>query len=640
MAVATWALEAYVPGANGLPPLRQYKLKTKEYIKKFLLVAPVISRLGIIGVSFLFLLFVVCTRPFTWWRYETQTERSEAFASRIPKRLRSISAILRMHALIVWLRQPRIRTHFPLKGLTPRTHGSAQMPDGIHHFGQFATIPVTRFFHAKVAVVGSGPAGMVAAVRFAEAGIDIILVEAGLDKAPGDFASDSAAAMQENMWEELISFGNVQYPVLRGKVTGGTATINSGIIVQLPDDVLEEWCIKYGFPYSDEVRHVLRSIAAELSLEMKVAPVSDAQLGTSEHLVQIGGKELKLHYQMTRNAPTCKSSGTCLEGCNGGHKHTPREVWLARFYKAGGKLLTSATVTKVHHYNGKVTAVTGFLGNIADNVPFSVNATSAIILAAGAVGTPELLLRSQIGNKQCVGKGGRAHPGAAIVGEYPEPMERFGPTQGLATTDLRKSGNVKIETLRVPLHVSGARPMIGGHALMEYMIHWRYKANWVVVNWAKQSEARVSLSWWRKRLRYTFNYHPHDVDNLINGIKLVVKQHFAAGAQKVYPFVVGLPTFLTREDNDRIDDLFDNIKRNQPWRMPYGVLTHLFGGACWGSDPKSSVANWDGKVHGFENLYIMCAAGFPTNIGVNPQLSISMMARWMTSKLIARMQAN
>lgn len=635
--VVTGALEAYVPGTDDLPSLRQYNRQTKEYIANFLEVAPFISRLGLVGTSFLFLAFCLITRPLTWWHYETRVERSEAFASKIPERVRPIAAILRMHALTVWLRQSSVRTFFGEESFFPHLKGSMQTPDGVRHFGKQTQ---ERSFKTEFIVVGSGPAGMIAAVELAKAGFGVMLVEAGQDKAPGDFATDSAAAMLENMWAELISGGNVQYPVLRGKVTGGTATINSGIMVELPDDVLDEWCEKYGFPSSPAVREALQRITGELLREMDVTSVSDQQLGSSEQFIRIGGQAFELKYHMMRNASSCKGSGKCLEGCNGGHKRTPREVWLKQFFAAGGKLLTSATVTRILHHNGKVTAIKGFLGEEKDSDYFSVNVTSSIILAAGAVGTPELLLRSKIGNRKRIGRGGRAHPGAAVVGEYPEPMERFGPTQGLATIDLRERGNVKIETLRVPLHVSGARPMIGGRALMEYMLRWQHKANWVVVNWAKQSEARISLSWWRKRLRYKFKFHPQDVDNIVNGIKLVVKQHFAAGAEKVYPFIVGLPTYLTREDIDRIDDLFTSIKREQPWRLPYGVLTHLFGGACWGGNPESSVADWDGKLHGFENVYVMCAAGFPTNTGVNPQLAISTFARWMTRKLIARTKSN
>ncbi len=633
------ALEAYAPGSttHGLPALREHRSKTERYIRTSFRRLPIISLAGLMLATLMFWLYAVCTRPSSLWSVESLALASASFAEHCPvERIKPLSAILRMHALTVYLRQSLVREKLGTDHIVQPQGSSNAGNDQCHitakHFkkGQHRTFPTPQ-----VAVVGAGPAGMLAATLLAEAGVRVMLIEAGVDKDPKQFADDSANAMYENMWAELISLGSVNYPVLRGKLMGGTAAINSGIMVDLTDDVINEWMDKYGFPKDEAIRTRLRKIIRQLRRDMNVATVNSRQEGDAEQLIKIGGKAHSLTYHMDRNAPTCTTSGKCLEGCRGGHKRHPREVWLNRFIAAGGILLGTATATKLTHRNGEVTAVKGYVGQKRDNKRFTVTADE-FVLAAGAVGTPELMLRS--GLKRFLprlGRDGRAHPGAAVVGEYERELTNAGPTQGTATTDLRHSGKVKFETLRVPLHVSGARPNIGGESLMDYLASWKRKANWVVVNWARQSEVRIKIGLFGA-LQYHFRYHPDDLDNLVNGVKLLVKQHFAAGAVKVYPYVLGLPTYLTRDDIDRIDDLFDAIPRTEPWRLPYGVLTHLFGGACWGEDAKSSVCDWDGRVHGCENLYVFCAAGFPTNIGVNPQLSISTMAWWMTEKLIAR----
>ena len=52
------------------------------------------------------------------------------------------------------------------------------------------------------------------------------------------------------------------------------------------------------------------------------------------------------------------------------------------------------------------------------------------------------------------------------------------------------------------------------------------------------------------------------------------------------------------------------------------VASHFFGTACASGDPRSGVVSSDLSVHGRENLFVMDASVFPTNLGVNPQHSI------------------
>jgi choline dehydrogenase-like flavoprotein len=53
----------------------------------------------------------------------------------------------------------------------------------------------------------------------------------------------------------------------------------------------------------------------------------------------------------------------------------------------------------------------------------------------------------------------------------------------------------------------------------------------------------------------------------------------------------------------------------------------MFGTAAMGSDPATSVVRPDFRHHAIDRLYLADASVFPTNLGVNPQLSIMTMAR-------------
>lgn len=53
---------------------------------------------------------------------------------------------------------------------------------------------------------------------------------------------------------------------------------------------------------------------------------------------------------------------------------------------------------------------------------------------------------------------------------------------------------------------------------------------------------------------------------------------------------------------------------------------HLMGGCRMGGNPEASVVDKDLKCHGFENLYILSCATFPTSGAVNPTLTLGALA--------------
>jgi choline dehydrogenase-like flavoprotein len=55
-------------------------------------------------------------------------------------------------------------------------------------------------------------------------------------------------------------------------------------------------------------------------------------------------------------------------------------------------------------------------------------------------------------------------------------------------------------------------------------------------------------------------------------------------------------------------------------------MTHLFGTARMGSDPRTSVVRPDFRHHATEALYVADSSVFPTNLGVNPQIAIMALA--------------
>ena len=56
--------------------------------------------------------------------------------------------------------------------------------------------------------------------------------------------------------------------------------------------------------------------------------------------------------------------------------------------------------------------------------------------------------------------------------------------------------------------------------------------------------------------------------------------------------------------------------------MGLGATAHALGSLVAGNDPRSSVVDANGKVHGVENLYVADGSVLPRASRVNPALTI------------------
>ena len=63
------------------------------------------------------------------------------------------------------------------------------------------------------------------------------------------------------------------------------------------------------------------------------------------------------------------------------------------------------------------------------------------------------------------------------------------------------------------------------------------------------------------------------------------------------------------------------------------VLTHLFGTARMSLRAGDGVVGPDFAVHGTRNLFVVDSSVFPTNLGVNPQLTIMGMAMLAANRI-------
>lgn len=119
-----------------------------------------------------------------------------------------------------------------------------------------------------------------------------------------------------------------------------------------------------------------------------------------------------------------------------------------------------------------------------------------------------------------------------------------------------------------------------------------------------------------------FDLLPTDVVRLRRAVRVLGEVMLAAGATEVVPGVHG---WHTRVSDAQTMARFERDGPKDP-RAYQLAISHMFGTCVMGSDPATSVVRPDFRHHAVAGLYVADSSVFPTNLGVNPQVSIMALA--------------
>lgn len=468
---------------------------------------------------------------------------------------------------------------------------------------------------ADFVIVGTGAGGATAARVLSAAGRSVVMIEEGAYLRPEDRPRELLDAMRLAVRDMCMQAtdSRVPMPLLQGRAVGGSTAINSAIVWRLPEDVRRAWRDEHGLaPLLEGIDGAFDAIEDDLGIGETPADI----LGENNERLARGARALGLTTGrvIRRNAKGCKGSGRCLQGCPNGARQSMDVSYVPRAIEDGARLHTRCRAERVRTSRGRAVAVEGAVLDDARKVRgrFVIRARVGVIVAAGVIHTPVLLMKSGVRHPQ-LGHRFACHPGVAMVGRFDEPIEMgFGASQGYEIP-LREKG-YKLEALTLPPEMLAARIPGAGAAWQRRLEELGQYAQWCG-QIRMEARGRVRSIFGRP----TVTYEPTraDLRKARDVAVLLGRLMFAAGANEVFPGIAGFDEIVT--DPKRLDALEAGELARADVHL---VASHLFGTACASADPRMGVVDEQLRVRGADGLYVMDASVFPSNLGVNPQHSI------------------
>jgi choline dehydrogenase-like flavoprotein len=482
-----------------------------------------------------------------------------------------------------------------------------------------------------VAIVGSGAGGAVAAATLAEAGLDVLVLEAGPYMDRASYPAEPLAALQALYRDGglTVAEGRPAIPTPVGRAVGGTTVINSGTCFRAPGEVLERWASDAGIDWATE----LDPDYATAEEMLAVTEVDPGRMGRNGQVLLAGAEALGVsHHPLRRNAGRCVQCSSCPSGCRLDAKRAMHVSYLPRAVAAGARVRAGVEARRVRFDGIRATGLECVAGvaSRANGRPrrYLVRARQAVILAGGAFGTPELLLRSGFRSPSGqLGRNLRIHPACWVGATFDEPVRGWeGVMQSYAVDEWFDRG-VLLEATFTPLAFGGQWLPGTGTEHQQRLLEFDRLAS-TGVHLSDRSSGRVRLGR-NGSLRIGYRLTREDAERLTFGIARAAELFYAAGAREVFPQISGLATIPRTA-----------IPRLEATPPPRSALRleafHPMGTARMDADPRRGVAGIDGAVHGAERLYLADGSLLPGSIGVNPMLTIIAFASRVASSLASR----
>lgn len=513
-------------------------------------------------------------------------------------------------------------------------------------------------FDADVIVIGSGFGGSVAALRAAEAGKRVIVLEQGRRLTSDDLEA-GAASTRKLLWAPEVGLrGYFRQTVLRdvvivsGVAVGGGSIVYAAVLLEPPREAFEApgWA-------SDNVDWP-GELAPHFATSARMFGVQDnPQVGLQDEWLRASAQLLGAEASF---GPTpqgidfdrCIGCGQCLTGCPHGAKNSLDLTYLAQAEALGAQIQPQAQAEILMPLDdaGRPDATAdgrhGWRVVFRDPLDRRAEPRSLIaadvVLAGGVLGTNALLLANR---------------------DRWRTLPRLSPAVGLHV-------RTNSEAFAAILHPPGTDvthgATISSHYYPDDLTHVtnnRFPKSYSFMKWylspavdaseagarRRQTLARLARHPWRSLANQRARHWHRRVTILTvmqhadNEMALTYRKRPWGWSLTSAPLPDGssVPAGLPQADavGRAVAEVSDSTAYGTYLDSLAGLGTtaHILGGAVVADDPDRGVVDTDHRVFGYRGLRVLDGSAVPANIGVNPSLTITAMAeramaRWLGSK--------
>lgn len=511
-------------------------------------------------------------------------------------------------------------------------------------------------------IVGSGFGGSVSALRLAEKGYKVLVVEQGQRFKPTDFPKTNWN-LKRWFWMPWLNWrGFFKMTFLRhltvysGVGVGGGSLVYASTLPVPKDNFfrasswshLANWKEELSDHYAMARKMLGVSTNRKLTYTDKVMADLATSIGKPESFApaEVGifmgeaGRKVADPFfgGQGPERTACTFCGACLTGCRQGAKNSLDFNYLFLAQKLGAKLLSSSKVTHVRPIGireKKAYEVT--IRDISLKLKKSVKKIVAkqVIFSGGVMGTLDLLLKLQENPyglpelSPTLGYGIRTNSEAVIGVTVPKKNVNF--ADGIAISSIvHTDENSHIEPVRFGRGSGFFRILLTPHApgdtffrrfLASAMSVARHPRKWLNAIFLKDFAKHTQVLLYMRSLEGTLRFRRGRSLFTLFGKGLI--SQVEPGKQKPsasIPEATHLATIFGKKVGGVITNLFTETILNIP------STAHVLGGCCMGDGPDEGVIDHKHRVFGYEGLYVIDGSSISANPGVNPSLTITAMA--------------
>lgn len=503
-------------------------------------------------------------------------------------------------------------------------------------------------------VVGSGFGGSVAAMRLAQKGYRVAVLEAGKRWRHTDFPQTNWNAFKYFWAPKLRCFGIQNITLLKGVMVlhgagvGGGSLVYANTLMRPHDEVFADpsWGDAVAWrselePHFETARRMLgvtTNPALEQGEETLRRVSTRMGAGATFHATEVGvyfgqaGVTVPDPYFSGAGPERtgCVLCGGCMVGCRFRAKNTLDQNYLYFAERFGARVFPETKAVRIvpspHGYEVETQRTTAWFG--AGRQRFRA---ARVVLAAGVLGTVELLLknRDEYGTLpnvsaalgQFVRTNGESLLGATSFEAHRDLARGIAIGAAFHPNSLTKIENVRYSPGSGAMRLLGVPLTPDGSAFTRPLkLFWRILRRlpqtlrlWAVMDWARSTVILLVMQTLDQHLRLRLG-------RSLFGKRRLEGQPTDKPVPSYLPVAQAAAEILAEELHGEAQNVISEVLLRTP------ATAHILGGCGIATSPASGVIDARHEVFGHPGLYVCDGSVIPGNLGVNPSLTITALA--------------